>query len=351
MTDSIREKVKISKEEIRKAITSNYIDFKAKLFNELKKALESKHRLLVILSGDDHRKLAILNADILISFIRFWFRNRKDRNELNILYVFHDEFDDAILRERIVKRLVKRYVKRRRLPVKTEYAVYESSERYLGTTYQVLVMDLINSLKPNDIGRLVGIVEGGGIVILQVPKWSEWHERKNLFQMTLTVPQYPEPRKIFVRWFKEITLDCDGIFIYDVDNDKPLKTGVIQKRKYQREELKLPEETIFSIELYKLALTQDQINSMKLLEHIIEKPKKPKKRIAVILIADRGRGKSCTIGISLAGIILELLKVKNRVRIGVTAPSITNVQPLMNIAMKALDKVGLSYRVIERMEI
>lgn len=348
MTDSIREKVKISKEEIRKAITSNYSDFKAKLFNELKKALESKHRLLVILSGDDHRKLAILNADILISFIRFWFRNKKDRNELNVLYVFHDEFDDAVLRERIVKRLVKRYVKRRKLPVKTEYAVYERSERYLGTTYQALVMDLINSLKPNDIGRLIGIVEGGGIIILQIPKWSEWHERKNLFQMTLTVPQYPEPRKIFVRWFKEITLDCDGVFVFDVDNDKSLKTSIIQKRKYQREELKLPKETIFPIELYKLALTQDQINSMKLLEHIVEKPKKSKKRIAVILIADRGRGKSCTIGISLAGIILELLKVKNRVRIGVTAPSITNVQPLMNMTMKALDRVGLSYKVIER---
>ncbi len=345
---SERKEVKVSKEEIRKAITSNYNDFKSRFFNELKKAMQSRHRLLIILAGDNHRRLAILNADLLITFIRFWLKNRKERAQLNMLYVFHDEFDDAMLRERIVKRLVKRYIKRRKLPVKTEFAVYETSERYLGTTYQALVMDLVNSLKPNDIGRLIGVVEGGGIVILQVPKWDEWHERKNLFQMTLTVPQYPEPRKVFVRWFKEITLECDGIFIYDVDNDKPIKIGTVPRKKRIEEKMKIPEERVFPIELYKLALTQDQINAIKLLERVVEKPKKPKKRISIILIADRGRGKSCAIGISLAGIILELLKVKNRVRIGVTAPAITNVQPLMNMAMRALDTVGLKYRVIER---
>ncbi|HDI02388.1 MAG TPA: tRNA(Met) cytidine acetyltransferase, partial [Ignisphaera sp.] len=88
--------------------------------------------------------------------------------------------------------------------------------------------------------------------------------------------------------------------------------------------------------------------AINLIEKIGEKPRKPKRRISIILIADRGRGKSCAIGISLAGIIMEFLKFKNRVRIGVTAPALSNVQPLMNMALKALETVGLKSRTIER---
>ena len=341
---------KLTKDEIAAAITKNYNNFKSIVFNELRKAVKNRHRILVILAGDDNKRLAILTADMLITFVRFWLRKVKQKKELNILYVFHDEFDDAILRERIVKRLCKRYVKRRKLPVSIEFAVYEASERYLGTTYQGLVMDLINSLKPNDVGRLIGIVEGGGLVILQVPNWDDWHNRKNLFQMMLTVPQYPEPRKVFVRWFKEVTLVCDGVFIYDVDKDRAIKISTIKELGLGSREIKIPEEHVFPEELYKLALTQDQVNAIKLIENVLKKPSKPKKRVSIVLIADRGRGKSCAIGIALAGIVQEMLKKKNKVRIAVTAPAITNVQPLMRMCMKALETVGLKYKAITKGE-
>ncbi len=339
-------KIKISKDEIAASMTKNYNDFKSVFFGELAKAAKNRHRLLLILAGDNHRRMAILCADILITFVRFWKKMFKDREGPNMLYVYHDEFDDALLRERITKRLVKRYIKRRKIGAKLEIAVYEASERYLGTTYQALVMDLINSLKPNDIGRLIGIVEGGGIVILLVPNWHDWHNRKNLFQMSLAVPQHPEPRKVFVRWFKEITLDCEGVFIYDVDNDQAIKLGSVKAVKHMKTGIELPNEMTFPVELYKLALTQDQVNALKLMENLLRKPQK--KRMSVILIADRGRGKSCAIGIALAGIIMELSKSKPKVRIAVTAPSLTNVQPLMNMAIRALDVLGIKYNVIKR---
>jgi len=340
-----RSKVRISKEEIRSAITKNYCEFKSKVFSELMNGWKYRHRVLAILSGDDNRKLAILNADLLISFIRLW-KKKSGKEGPNILYVYHDEFDDAVERERIVKRLVKRYIKRRKIDASIEVAVYEASERYLGTTYQALVMDLINSLKPNDIGRLIGIVEGGGIVILQTPNWDDWQNRKNLFQMMLAVPQYPEPRKVFVRWFKEITTDCEGVFVFDVDNDRIVYARPAKRGKKVVKKIEIPEETLFDRKLYEMALTQDQVNAIRILESMVEKPKK--KRRTVILIADRGRGKSCAIGISLGGIIQALLKVKNRVRVAVTAPSITNVQPLMNMAVRALETLGYKVNVIKR---
>ena len=341
-------KLVLTKEEIRRAITPRYSEFKSLVFNEVKKSAERRHRVLVILSGDNAKKMGILTADLLIHFIRRAVKRKTAFTKeagIRILYIFHDEFDDAVLRERIAKRLIKRYVKRRKLEASLEIGVYENSERYLGTTYQALVMDLTHCLKPNDVGRLIGIVEGGGIVVLQVPRWKEWPERENLFQMMLTVPQYPKPRRVFAKWFQNVTLDCDGVFIYDVDDDETIKATPSKSRVEKSKGVEIPSDTLFDRKLYELALTQDQVNAIKVLENIV---KKPRKRISIVLIANRGRGKSCAIGIALAGIIKELLKVKHRIRIGVTAPEPLNVQALMNMAMKSLEVLGMKYKVVKR---
>ncbi|MEM0026569.1 MAG: tRNA(Met) cytidine acetyltransferase TmcA [Ignisphaera sp.] len=323
----------------------NYKQFREHFLNELRKAIENRYRLLLILAGDDHRKQIIMLSDIVINFLRVFLSYR---DYARMLYVYHDEFDDANLRKSVFNSLVKSYIKKKKINVKLELAVYENSDKYLGTTYQVLIMDLTNSLRPLDIGRLVGIVEGGGIVVLLVPKWDDWHNRKNLFQMSLTVPQHPEPRKVFVKWFKDITLNSPGIFIYDIDVDGIIKMDNINLNTSGRKEIKLPVGSRFPVELYKLALTQDQVEAVKILENFIDPPKKPFKRITAIYIADRGRGKSCAIGIGLAGLINALLEVKNKIRIAVTAPSLNNVQSLMLLAMKALDTIGLRYKKFEK---
>ncbi len=342
-----RAKVKISREDVRNALSGEYNDFKSKVFSELTKVFPYRHRLLVVVSGDDPKKVGIITADLLITFIRRWIKLSKSGNGPRILYMYHDEFDDAVLRERVTKRIVKKYVKKRGIDAKLEIAVYESSEKYLGTTYQAIVLDVTNSLKPNDIGRLVGVVEGGGLVILQTPNWDDWHNRKNLFQMMLAVPQHPEPRKVFVRWFKEITLDCEGVFVYDADNSRIIAANPVKKVGASRREISLPTDARFPLELYSLALTQDQVNAIKNLEKVVERIHGKKRRV-VILIADRGRGKSCAIGIALAGIIKEMISKKPKVRIGVTAPSSSNVQPLMNMVLKALEAVGLKATPVKR---
>ncbi len=335
----------IRKKEIADFIKNEkYRQFRRLFLDELDKAIKNRHRLVLILAGDDSKKQSIILSDILINFLR---KLLQYREHVKILYTYHDEFDDANTRKSIVKSLVMSYIKKKKINAKLEFSVYENSDKYLGTTYQTLVMDLVNSLRPLDIGRLVGIVEGGGVIVLLVPKWSEWHERKNLFQMSLTVPQHPEPRKVFVKWFKDVTMNSNGVFIYDTDFNEVLKADKVYVKSYERKELKIPNETRFPVELYKLALTQDQVEAIHLLENFIDLPKKPFKRITAIFIADRGRGKSCAIGIALAGLIKALLEFKNKVRIAVTAPSLTNVQSLMQLAMKSLESIGLEYKKLE----
>ncbi len=340
----VRKIKKISKSRISSYISKEYRVFRDIIIDRIKKGALNNHRVLIILSGDNNEKISILLTDIIISYIRL-FTHKKPK----ILYMYHDEFNDAIERRSIVGGILKKYLKKKGFEAKIEFSTYEASDRYLGTTYQVLVMDVINSLKPNDVGRLIGIVEGGGIVILLTPKWDEWHERTNLFQLSLAIPQYPEPRKIFVKWFKMITMDSRGIYIYDVDNDKIIKKDDLDYgEEYRAKNIVFPENTIFNENLYKLALTQDQVNAIKLMENLVDFPKKPLKRSTVVLIADRGRGKSCAIGIGIIGLIDKLITVKNRIRIGITAPSLLNVQSLMSLAIKALNTIGFKYNIIKR---
>jgi len=343
--------MKISKSEIKTYLTERYINFRSEVIRDLKKAAENRHRLLVILSGDDNKKLGVLTADLVLTIIKRMTRKLSGKS-IHVLYVFHDEFDDAKIRVGVFRAIAKGYVKKKNLNVEIETAVYEQTTRILGTTVQLLVMDLINSVKPNDIGRIVGTVEGGGLVILLTPPWSDWHNRKNLFQQMLTVPQHPEPRKVFIRWLKDVTLQCNGVYIYDVDNDVVIamnRYAAPRRKAEPSRAIAIPSDTLFPLELYKLALTQDQVNAVQTIERIFDKSKRDRKRRnTVVLISDRGRGKSCAIGIALAGIIYLLRNTKNKVRIAVTAPELVNIQSLMMMAEKALKAIGIEFKRITK---
>ncbi len=312
-----------------------------KLFKDMENAVKARHRRMLVVSGEDPYIVGALVAKTLVIFDKFYRIKLKIKDELPVLYVFHHEFGDARIRKDIVKEVVKEKTR----SVKLKIIMYEESEAYLGTTFKALVLDLTNDLKPNDLGRLVGTVEGGGLVVLMVPSWSKWDTMLTLFKKTLTIPQKPEPRHIFITWVKRKIMEHEGIYVYDADQKKILKATPYEGREYIKRELKFPEKRVFPIEVYSMALTQDQVNVIHLLEELVEKPRK---RVAVVITADRGRGKSCATGIGVVGLINELSKVKHRVRVLVTAPSASNVQSLMELASRTLDKLGYKYKVIKR---
>ncbi len=309
-----------------------------------KHLIEARVRVLLVISGSEPEKLGFLAARVIEYYSKKYARSVNTRNsKLKGLYVYHDEFPEAIRMREVFEDRVSALK-----GVEFEYAVYEKSEKYLGTTFQFLVMDLTKDLKPNDVGRLIGIVEGGGLLIFLTPPWSEWDTFKTLFKETLTVPQFPEPRHIFITWFKKKLLSHDGIAVYDADNDEVIKKLELKRelKPYGRT-IKIPEKTLFPRVVYEHALTNDQVNVIKIIENMYEKPKKGEKKV-LNLIADRGRGKSCAIGIGLAGLAYLFKKVKPRFRALITAPSPSNVQSLMMLAMKVLDALGFKYDVVRK---
>ncbi len=329
-------------ENLNDYIPSSYTRLLRKLGKAVERAIESWHRRLLVISGEDPVVLGALAGRALLYYERVY-RRVKGKEAIKILYMFHDEFDDARIRKEVVKRIVKA----RSSLIELTVARYEESDRYLGTTFKGLVLDLYNDLKPNDVGRLVGIVEGGGLIIFLVPPWRKWDKWLTIFKENLVIPGFKEPRHIFITWFKRKLAEHKGIFIYDADEADIIKADDYVSKKTGKREIKIPEKTLFPRELYELALTQDQVNVIKELEALVEKPKKGRKKVYVIT-ADRGRGKSCAVGIAVAGIINILRKEKPRVRILVTAPNATSVQSFFELLTRALERLKLDYDVRRR---
>ena len=345
----MKSRVEIEREalDVIKSLKENAGPGLAKLLRKLGRAIKAgiraRHRVMVVVSGDDPVRVGAATARILLYYEKTY-RKTAGQRPLKGLYMFHDEFDDARLR----KEIVKRSIKEKASLLSQVTSRYEESEKYLGTTFQALVLDLVNDLKPNDVGRLVGVVEGGGIIILQVPRWDTWDDKITLFKEKLLVPGYEEPRHIFIRWFKEKLLAHNkNIFVYDAEkgevvSGEPEESGQLAERRVE-----VPSGTLFPEELYKLALTQDQVEVIRLIEWMYDKPGKGERK-AIVVTADRGRGKSCAVGIGLIGLARELGRVKHKVRILVTAPSLSNVQSLMELALKAAETLNLKPKPIRR---
>lgn len=314
-----------------------------KVGRALKYAIPARHRVMMVVSGGDPAVVGAVTARAMLYYERVY-RRVAGRRPLELLYMFHDEFDDARLRKEIVKRTVK---EKASLLHQTT-ARYEDSEKYLGTTFQALVLDLTNDLKPNDVGRLVGVVEGGGFIVLQAPPWEEWDTALTLFKENLLVPGFDEPRHIFITWFKRKLLEHrHNIYVYNADRGELISGEPLKAEPRPRVEVSIPSKRLFPEEVYKLALTNDQIRVIKALEWFYDKPPKGKKKVLVVT-ADRGRGKSCAVGIGLIGLAKALGKVKHKVRIIVTAPSLSNVQSLMELALRAAEEAKLSPKPIKR---
>ncbi|MFP3231843.1 MAG: tRNA(Met) cytidine acetyltransferase TmcA [Acidilobus sp.] len=339
-----RERVKREAEEasyeLGKEMPESLLRLRRLLRKAVKYAAASGTRVMVVLSGSDPVKVGVATAFTLITYEQVM-RSLKGRPQIRVLYAFNQYFEDSQLR----KELVKRSVKERGNLLKLSIIKSEDARRYLGTTFQGLVLDLVNDLRPNRLGILVGIVEGGGMIVLQAPSWDSWDQQLTEFKRNLVVPGHEQPRHVFISWFKRKLLEHNrNVFVIDLDNDRLVSGEPVKLPPAKEREVSLPEEAEFPRELYSLALTQDQVEAIRQAEWLIEPPGRGRRKLLVIT-ADRGRGKSCAAGIAMAG-LAKALGGQRRLRVVVTSPDLQNTQSLMELAKKAFEAEGLDVEVI-----
>jgi len=308
------------------------------VIGELEKAARAYHRRILVLAGDDDEALVDAASRVLAEAAAVI--GEKPR----VIYAYHAFYGDGASRRDVFERLLEESGRR----LNIDYVSYHELDKVLGQTYDLAVMDLINNLEPNDLGKLMGVVRGGGLYVFLMPSPSSFLRTVTRFRANLVTPPHTveELRDFFERRFlKKLYLHA-GIAVYDVDEGRFIKRfPAVKVRRYMPPPLLIPEKTKIPRKVYELALTQDQVEVLSLMSIFYKKA--GERKPVLVVTADRGRGKSSAIGLGLGGLAHRLRKAKGRCRILVTAPNPSNAQEVLRFAAKALRRLKHSVRVEE----
>ncbi|MGC9165174.1 MAG: tRNA(Met) cytidine acetyltransferase TmcA [Thermoprotei archaeon] len=288
-----------------------------KISNE---ALLSNERRLVAVSS-------IRSLETLIEFGKRYIEEIR-KTPLDILVAEHDE--DSKLKEMS-----------KNLHGNVMHISFKETENVMGGTWDLLIADLSRQLNPNDIGRLVETVRGKGLILFAIPPIKNWLNSLTEFQRSLITYPYKDRdiRHLFKQRFLQSITTHDGTWLIDEERNEYF--GKPRMITHTQNTLKLSGSGPLS-----LALTQDQSNVITTVSELI----KSNETQTLIIIANRGRGKSAAIGLGIALIAEYAEKTNERVKIVVTAPQYTGVKTLIEFIVKGLNSLGMRYWVKQNKE-
>ncbi len=184
----------------------------------------------------------------------------------------------------------------------------------LGQEREAVIFDAHSGFDPDVFGAVSGAVVGGGLLILLTPPLDQW-------------PDFADPAAERISIAPLTFADVSGRFLQRLVRLLNAAEGVtvVEQQAGQRPAIvtdAAPSEaaTVFDHDGFRSA---DQQTAVAALEHVIH----GHRRRPVVLVADRGRGKSAALGIAAARLLREGLKC-----IVVTAPRIDAVAALFEQA-------------------
>ncbi|WP_436344392.1 tRNA(Met) cytidine acetyltransferase TmcA [Natronorubrum sp. FCH18a] len=206
-----------------------------------------------------------------------------------------------------------------------EHLPQANASELLGTTRDVVALDAHEGLRPNALGKVVGAVDGGGLLILLTPPLEDWPDRSGEFDESLAVPPFSlsDVTGRFRRGLVETLRAHRGIGIVDLEDRTIVDDGSTnpapRRSQEQKSSLEAPTNARFPAETYEACLTGDQVDAVAAFESLlegIEATERDQPR-AVVLEADRGRGKSSAAGLAagtMAAAGLDILVTAPRSR-------------------------------------
>lgn len=291
----------------------NEEDFLKTLKSSIKDAIDRYYRNLVYIEKKDYLSDLI---NVLKAYLEV-------NSNPKVAYAFHPWVSESKERMLKIKEIFSNF----------EDIDYSSSDKYLGNTYDIVILDLVDNFQPNYIGRLVDLVRGGGLIVLYTNNLVENKLFKN------TIVRNGKVDSLYEERFKKKIFEHEGTFIINEEGyfAKPF-SGNLGKRTNSV----IPKNPYMPIELHKLSLSADQNQVIEGFEFLLRGGKR-----ILALTASRGRGKSAVTGLSLAGIIYKNLEDNFKSRIAVTAPSISSCSQIMEFLKKGLDALGIKNKVIK----
>ncbi|CCF60285.1 hypothetical protein KAFR_0J02210 [Kazachstania africana CBS 2517] len=240
------------------------------------------------------------------------------------------------------------------------YVYYKETEKILGNTYGMCILQDFEALTPNLLARTIETVEGGGIVVILLKSMSSL---KQLYTMTMDVhSRYrTEAHDDVVARFNErfilslgsnenclvVDDELNVLPISGAKNVKPLPPKDDDILSPKEMELKDLKESLEDVQpagsLVALSKTVNQAHAiLTFIDAISEKTLNS----TVALTAGRGRGKSAALGIAIAASVSHGYS-----NIFVTSPSPENLKTLFEFIFKGFDALGyqehIDYDIIQ----
>ena len=213
-----------------------------------------------------------------------------------------------------------------------ERVAHRNADELLGRTREAVVFDAHDGLPPSALGRIVGAVDGGGLLVLCTPSLDDWPDQSDPFDGTLAVPPFDvdDVTGNFRQRFVERLRAHRGIAILDVDSGHVECDGLTDPvpRLVDSRERPTPRGDVFPDGAYDACLTDDQARAVRDLESLAEPSQ------AVVVEADRGRGKSSAAGLAAGSLAVGGDDVL------VTAPRFRSAAELFARASELVDVLG-----------
>ena len=249
------------------------------------------------------------------------------------------------------------------------FCYYKESERILGNTYQMLVLQDFAALTPNLLARTIETVEGGGIIVMLIKTLSSLRQ---LYSMTMDVharfrtEAHADVAGRFNERFLLSLAHCQACMVLDDElnilpisshvrhiqkaiaptipstpsSSSPLSDPAIAVRTFATPSAKSLYDLQLSMRdtqpigsLLDACRTLDQAKAvLTFTESISEKTL----RSTVVLTAARGRGKSAALGLAIACAVSYGYS-----NIFVTAPSPDNLRTLFDLILRGFDALQL----------
>jgi len=332
----------------------------------LENGVKSSHRSLVVIVGDQGKN-QVVNLHYVLSKLQVKARP-------SVLWCYKKELGFSThkkKRMRQIKKQVQRglYDPEKDDPfelfvasTKIQWRYYKDSDKVLGQTFGMCVLQDFEALTPNLLARTVETVEGGGVVVLLLKKLDSL---KQLYTMTMDVHSrfrteaYGTIKPRFNERFILSLASCRACVVVDDEmNILPISKHIrdiepIDRHLFSSEDrlemkklVELKESLVDSEPasgLVSVAKTLDQAKAvLTFIEAIADKSLSG----TVALTASRGRGKSAALGLGLAAAVAFGYS-----NIFVTSPSPENLSTLFEFVFKGLDaieyKEHLDYEVIQ----
>jgi len=215
-----------------------------------------------------------------------------------------------------------------------EHHEQSRAEELLGRTRTAVVLDAHEELRPDAVGRTVGAVDGGGLYVILAPPLETWPEERDGFDASLAVPPFEvaDVTGHFRRRFVETLRAHRGIAIVDVETDTVEQDGLTNPPPSRPIPAPTPPaDARFRPETYDQCLTDDQRDAVQAFESL------QADAAAVVVEADRGRGKSSAAGLAAGNLAAEGRDVL------VTAPQYRSAGEVFTRAAHLLETLGVDF--------